>query len=136
MPSLATVECYLRKWKKTVSTSQIISCPLAKLSSFFEKCSPSIPIMISTIRKLTLIKKHVSTSRMNDFLRYTFPLFETVVWETERSWFPLARKSVTLVKIYSFLKNWLSLISVTVSTRRKNLWTKERVSTNQKIRFD
>ena len=32
--------------------------------------------MISTSGKLTLIKKHVSTSRMKDFLKYTFPLFE------------------------------------------------------------
>ena len=81
MLPLVTVDCCLRKWKKTISTCL------------------------------------------------------TVVWESGRSWFPLARKSVTLVKICSFLKNWLSLISVTVSTRRKNLWTKERVSTSQKIRF-
>ena len=38
-----------------------------------------------------------------------------------RSWFPVAKKSVTLVKIWYFLKNWLSLIVVTVSTGRKNL---------------
>ena len=30
-----------------------------------------------------------------------------------------------MVKIWSFLKNWLSLIAVTVSTERKNLGTKE-----------
>ena len=49
----------------------------------------------------------------------------TVVWESGRSWFPLARKSVTLVNIWSFLENCFSLISVTVSIRRENLWTKE-----------
>ena len=33
--------------------------------------------------------------------------------------------SYIMVKIWSFLKNWLSLIAVTVSTERKNLGTKE-----------
>ena len=76
MPPLTTADCCVRKWKKVVSTGQIISCPPAKLSSFFEKCFPRIPIMVSTSRKTTLIKKYFSTSRINDLLKYTFPLFE------------------------------------------------------------
>ena len=76
MPPLATADCCVRIWKKVVSTGQIISCPPAKLSSFFEKCFPRIPIMVSTSRKITLIKKHVSSSRMKDLLKFTFPLFE------------------------------------------------------------
>ena len=83
MPPLATVDCCLRKWKKIVSISQIISCPLAKLSSFFENCFPRIPIIVSQVENnsdqkalFPLERKSVSTSRRKDLLKYTFPLFE------------------------------------------------------------
>ena len=52
-----------------VSTSQKISCPLARISSFFENCPPShlIPIMASTIRNIALIKNTVSTRQKIHF---------------------------------------------------------------------
>ena len=69
-----------------VSTSQKTSCPLARISSFFENCFPLIPIMASTSRKIALIKKtpfplgikSVSTSQMKDLLKNAFPLYEKV----------------------------------------------------------
>ena len=46
--------------------------------------------------------------------------------ENERKCVPLVTRSVTLVKICYFFYNWFPLVSVTVSNRRKNLWTKKR----------
>ena len=63
-PPLETVDCCLRKSKKIVSTGEIISCPLAKLSSLFEKCFSRISVTVSTSRKINLIKKHL---RENSF---------------------------------------------------------------------
>ena len=40
---------------KIVSTSQKISLPLARISSFFKTVSPLTPIMASTGRKIALI---------------------------------------------------------------------------------
>ena len=48
-----------------------------------------------------------------------------VVLKNEKKWFPIGRKSVTSVKMWSLFKNWLSLTQVTVSTCRKNLQTKQ-----------
>ena len=55
-----------------------------------------------------------------------------------KKWVPLAKKSVTLVKVCSLFYNWLSLVSVTVSTigksseqKRRFLLTGKSVSTSQ-----
>ena len=67
--------------KKMVSNRRKISYPLARIRFFLENCFSLIPIMVSTSRKIALIKKlfslhkkSVSTSRVLDFLKNTFPL--------------------------------------------------------------
>ena len=67
--------------KKMVCNRQKISYPLARIRFFFKSCFSLIPIMVSTSRKIVLIKKtfslqrkSVSTSRVLDFLKNTFPL--------------------------------------------------------------
>ena len=60
------------------------------------------------------------------FLLQHLSIIITFIWENERKWVSLARKSVTLVKLCSFFYNWLLLVSVTVFTRRKNLSTKKK----------
>ena len=46
--------------------------------------------MVFTSRKTTLIKKHISTNRMKDLLKYTFLLFEKAaptlknLWKTQK----------------------------------------------------
>ena len=57
-----------------VSASRKISCPLARISSFFENCFPLIPIMVSSSQK-ELIKK-VSTRQNVGFQQN--PLFQLV----------------------------------------------------------
>ena len=62
------------KWEKLVSTSQKISCPLARINSLFENCLFLIPIMFSTSSIIALTKKtmfslgrkSVSTSQIKD----------------------------------------------------------------------
>ena len=79
MLPLATVDCCLRKWKKIVPTSQIISCPLAKLSSFFEKLFvPNSYNKNNSAQKtpFPIDRKSVSTSWMKDLLKNTFPVSE------------------------------------------------------------
>ena len=86
MLSLAAVDCCLRKWKNIVPTSQIISCPLAKLSSFFEKLF--VPNSYNGFQKqknnsaqktpFPIDRKSVYTSWMKDLLKNTFPLSEKV----------------------------------------------------------
>ena len=65
-------------------------------------------------------KKNLSLARVSERKDKMLPLAKVDC--CLRKWKELLpRKSVTLLKIWYFLKNWLSLISVTVSTRRKNL---------------
>ena len=129
-----------------VSSSRKISCSLARIRSSFEYCLPVIPVMISTSRKKALIKKEclnqtVYKSREKDFLKTKFSLYGKAastlknLGKNGRKWFPLARKSITLVKTWPFFKNQLLLFSATVSTTMKKLRKKENSSTTQKIHF-
>ena len=64
--------------KKMVSTSQKISCPLARISSFFENYFLVITIIVSNSNKIILTKKilfppgrkSVCTSRIKDIEKY------------------------------------------------------------------
>ena len=53
--------------KKMVSNSPEISCPIARISFSFENCFLLIPIMVSTSRKIALIKKAVFTRQKLHF---------------------------------------------------------------------
>ena len=69
-----------------VSTSQKISCPLARISSFFENCFPLIPIIWFPLAKNSSDQNTVSTRQnigfqnpfplvgMKDFVEKTLPL--------------------------------------------------------------
>ena len=46
-----------------VSTSQKISCSVARISSSFENCFLQIPIMVSTSSKIVLTKKNTVSTR-------------------------------------------------------------------------
>ena len=69
-----------------VSTSQKISCPLARISSFFENCFP--PNSNNCFHKqknssdqktlFSLDRKSVSTSRIKNLLKNAFPLYGKV----------------------------------------------------------
>ena len=122
-----------------VSSSRKISCSLARIRSSFEYCLPLIPVMISTSRKIALIKKECLNqtgykSREKDLLKNKFSLYGKAA-STLKNWFPLARKSITLLKTWPFFKNQLLLFSATVSTTMKKLRKKENSSTTQKIHF-
>ena len=66
--------------KKMVPTSQKITCPLARTSSFFENCFPLIQIMARSDQKTLFLldKKSVSTRRMKDCFKHAFPLYGKV----------------------------------------------------------
>ena len=106
-------------------TTEKISCTLARISSFFQNYFPLIPIMVSTSSKIALTKKTALTSKKALTTDSNWLLSK----ENGKKLFSLARKSVTLSKTWSFLKNWLPLILVTVSTKKKKLWTKKMVCT-------
>ena len=55
MPSLATVDCCQEIGKNSFHWPD---SQLSSLSTFFENCFSKIPVMVSTSRNLTLIKKH------------------------------------------------------------------------------
>ena len=64
-----------KKEKKIVSTSWKTSCPLARISSFFENCFPLIPRMASTAKNSS-DQNTVSTRQNIGFQRN--PLFRLV----------------------------------------------------------
>ena len=77
-------------------------------------------------------KKLVSLAGMKDRLKDMFQLNKkllplAVVFCCLRKWKKIVstEKQFSIVKIHSFFQNWLPIFSVTVSTCRKNLWTKE-----------
>ena len=103
------------KWrKKMVSNSREISCPIARISFFFENCFLLISIMVSTSRKIVLIKKQfsldrnsISTNRILDLLKNTFPLNRKAASTLKN----LSKKSTNwcpLAEIWFVFKNWLS----------------------------
>ena len=110
--------------KNTVSTSQKISCPPGRISSFFENYFPLIPIMASTSRKIALIKNTVSTRqkiRLKDLLKNVIPIYRKVASTLKnfkiadcclRNWTKMDNPSL-LAKMKDF--------EIDVSSRRKKL---------------
>ena len=115
----------LKNEEKLVSTSQKISCPLARINSFFENCFFLIPIMFSTSSKIALTKKilfplgvkSVSTSWMKDIEKY--------VTTTRKSCFYFKRFLKKMVSNGASLKTDFYLISIIVSASKKNLRNKK-----------
>ena len=125
---LATGDCYLRKLKKMVSTTQKISFNYLKygpsLKISFQLYQWQFPLRGETLNKrkrFLLAKQSVSTSR-NEGLRFkknTFPLDEEKSYycqeslrNGEKKWLPLARKLISpsqnkLLLTGIFCKNWI-----------------------------
>ena len=120
-----------KKWKeKMVSTSQKISCPVARISSFLD-CLLLIPIMVSTSSKIALTKKILfplsrksfCTSRFKDIKKYVSTIQKNCfslenLWKNWKNRCPLAG-------VWLVLKNRFSLISLIVSISRKKLEIKK-----------
>ena len=127
---LTAVDCYLRKWKKMVSTNRWVSFYYLKYGlslkiSFhlyqWRGKTPKVPLRGKTLNKkklFLLANKSVSTSRNEGFClnKYFFTRREKnchwSVTKREKNCLPLARKSVTPSKIKLslariFFKNWI-----------------------------
>ena len=71
--------------------TQKISCPLARISSFFQNYFLLIPIMVSTSSKIALTKKilfllgtkSVSTSWMKDIEKYVATIWKSCLYFTK-----------------------------------------------------
>ena len=113
------------KCKKMFCTAQKISCPLTRITSFFQNYFLLIPIMVSTSSKIVLTKKilfllgakSASTSWMKDIEKYV-----ATIWKSCLYFKKFLKQSVSNG---SSLKIDFPLISITVSTSRKNLTIKQ-----------
>ena len=128
-------------------TSQLskTSCPPARISSFFENSFPLIPVIDSTSRKISLIKKtpfpldrrSVSTSRIKDLLKNAFPLYGKVasILKNLKISENMEKTGVHQQEDISSLKIGFSQVLIIVSTSRKNSEKNNTVSNRQKNRF-
>ena len=110
--------------KKLVSTSQKISCPLARINSFFENCL--FLIMFSTSSKIALTKKKILSSLgrksfSNSWIKDTEKCIATI----QKSCCYLKKFLKKLVSNGSSLKIDFPLISIIVSASRKDLRIKQ-----------
>ena len=111
--------------KKLVSTSQKISCPLARINSLFENCLFLIPIMFSTSSIIALTKKKlfslgrksVSTSQIKDV--------EKSIATIHKSYCYFKKSLKKFVSNGSSLEIDFPLISIIVSAGRKDLRIKQ-----------
>ena len=127
--SLATVVCYLRKWKKMVVTNQGVSFNYLKYGPSLKFCFhlyqwrfPLWGKPLNKRKRFLLARKYVSTSQNERFRlkKNTFPLDwkKTIIAKSlreieKKKWLPLARKLVSSSKnklslAGIFLKNWIS----------------------------
>ena len=89
---------------------------------------PWISIIVFTSRKKLGIKKILFLVDKNSFpLAWMKDLLKNI-FQLKSNLFPLAavdcclrKRKFSLVKIWSFFKNWLQLVSVTVSSKRKKI---------------
>ena len=128
-----------------VSAIHKTSCPPARISSFFENSFPLIPVIDSTSRKISLIKKtpfpldrrSVSTSRIKDLLKNAFPLYGKVasILKNLKISENMEKTGVHQQEYISSLKIGFSQVLIIVSTSRKNSEKNNTVSNRQKNRF-
>ena len=111
--------------KKIVPTSQKISCLLARISSFFENCLFLIPITFSTSSKIALTKKILFPLGRKSFSNSWIKDFEKSVTTIWKSCFYFKKSLKKMVFNGSFSKIDFYLISIIVSTSRKNLRIKQ-----------
>ena len=114
------------KCKTMFFTTQKISCPLIRITSFFKNYFLLISIMVSTSSKIVLTKKKilfllgaksVSTSWMKDIEKYVATIWKSCLY--------FKRFLKKLVFNGSSLKIDFPLISIIVSASRKNLTIKQ-----------
>ena len=115
------------KWKKNkkVPTSQKISCLLARISSFLENCFFLIPVTFSTSSKIALTKKTLFPLGRNSFSNSWIKDFEKSVTTIRKSCFYFKKSLKKMVFNGSSSKIDFYLISIIVSTSRKNLRIKQ-----------
>ena len=111
--------------KKMVTTSQTISCLLARISTFFENCLFLIPIRFSASSKIALTKKILSPLGRKSFSNSWMKDFEKSVSTIWKSCFYFKKSLKKLVFNGSSSKIDFYLISIIVSTSRKNLRIKQ-----------
>ena len=110
--------------KKLVSTSQKISCPRARINSFFENCL--FLIMFSTSSKIALTKKKILSSlRRKSFSNSWIKDTEKCIATIQKSCCYLKKFLKKLVSNGSSLKIDFPLISIIVSASRKDLRIKQ-----------
>ena len=114
-----------KKKKKIVPTSQKISCLLARISCFSENCFFLIPITFSTSSKIALTKKTLFPLGRNSFSNSWIKDFEKSVTTIWKSCFYFKKSLKKMVFNGSSSKIDFYLISIKVSTSRKNLRIKQ-----------
>ena len=114
-----------KKKKKIVPTSQKISCLLARISCFSENCLFLIPITFSTSSKIALTKKTLFPLGRNSFSNSWIKDFEKSVTTIWKSCFYFKKSLKKMVFNGSSSKIDFYLISIKVSTSRKNLRIKQ-----------
>ena len=121
-----------KKWrKKMFFNSQKINCPLARMKSFSQNRFLLIPITVSTSSKIALTKKNTFSTRQK-----TSSFFENCdCCRNGINGFHQPKNLFSLIKIWSFFKNWLLLNSVTVFAQRKNSELTKTISTRKNVRF-
>ena len=132
--------------KKMISTSQKFSCLLAIIRFFLENCFPPHSNgfnqqKISSDQKAQspLDKKSVSTNRMKDLLKNTFPLYgKAASTGIKQYYFQQTKSSFPLAGINDWLENMLQLKEKLLPLAAANCclrkW-KKLVSASQKTSF-
>ena len=113
----------LKNGEKMISTSQRNSCPVARMSCFSQNCFLFILIMVSTQWNSTDQKIQFPLGKWR-ILKSRFPLYGITASTLKNLW-KIEKIGVYWQEYGASLKNWLSPISIIVSTYRKKLGIKQ-----------